>query len=66
MGDEGNPELPLPKPIQSGRRVVSQGTQENLELKTAQELLSELTQNLKAAETLRLSISWIVESSTEQ
>lgn len=55
------PELP-PKPIHKhGRRVVIQGTKENLEMNTAQELISELTQNLKAEQTIRLSISWVVE-----
>lgn len=65
------PEPPLPpqpKPIQKrGKQVVSQGAKENLEMATAQELLSELTQNLKAEQTIRLSISWIVEEgSTDQ
>lgn len=65
------PEPPLPpqpKPIQKrGKQVVSQGAKENLEMATAQELLSELTKNLKAEQTIRLSISWIVEEgSTDQ
>ncbi len=59
---------PPPKPIQKrSKQVVSQGAKENLEMATAQELLSELTKNLKAEQTIRLSISWIVEEgSTDQ
>lgn len=44
-----------------GKRVMSQGTQENLELKTAQDLLLDLMQNLSPEQTIRFSISWIVE-----
>jgi hypothetical protein len=63
------PELlpPEPKPIQKhGKRVVSRGIQENLEMNTAQGLLSELTQNLQAEQTIRLSISWIVEEGSTE
>ena len=63
------PELlpPEPKPIQKhGKRVVSRGIQENLEMNTAQSLLSELTQNLQAEQTIRLSISWIVEEGSTE
>ena len=52
VGGEGNP---------SGKRVVSQGTKESLEIDTAQGLLSELAHKLQAGQKLRLSISWIVE-----
>ena len=64
-----------PEPVQTltpsliqkrGKQVISQGTKENLEINSAQGLLSELTQNLKADQTLRLSISWVVEESSTE
>lgn len=64
------PQLPPPsepEPIQKrGRRVVSQGTKENLEIDTAQELLSNLTQTLQTGQTIRLNVSWMVEEGSTE
>lgn len=60
---EAKPTTPLePKPIpRQGKRIVNQGTKENLEITAAQDLLSALGQKLRAGQNIRLSINWIVE-----
>jgi hypothetical protein len=60
---------PESKPATSGKgdsptvviRKVSDGSQTNLGLKAAEDLLIELGKGLKAGENVRLSISWIIE-----
>lgn len=44
------------------QKTIQQGAQENLELAEAQKLLSNLEQTLKSGQTIRLNISWIIES----
>jgi hypothetical protein len=53
-----------PKTRQASRLV--EAYRENLEMNTAQGLLSDLTQNLQAEQTIRLSISWIVEEGSTE
>lgn len=56
------PKPPEPQPIRKqGKQPVKQGSKENLEMTAAQELLSNLEQDLREGQDIRLSISWIVE-----
>jgi hypothetical protein len=59
--------LPASIPTQKqGQRIVNQGIQENLGIKPAQDLMSELVQTLAAGQTIRFSISWIVEEGNSE
>lgn len=66
------PATPAPKPSEperipkQGKQVVSQGVQENLGIRAAQELLSSLEQQLSAGQDIRLHISWVVEAGNKE
>jgi hypothetical protein len=54
--------VPAPLPITTPRHaVVTTGTEENLKLKAAQDLLQRLSKDIKPGQNIRLSISWMIE-----
>lgn len=60
--------IPQPQPKAGGKagnqpiaRVVKQDSQQNLELKAAEKLITQLSQDLKAGQDITLSISWIIQ-----
>jgi len=52
------PPPPKPKP---GRRIVEQGSQQNLDLTAAKDLLIQLGSKMRTEQTIRLDLEWIIE-----
>jgi hypothetical protein len=44
-----------------GKQVIDQGSAANLNVKSAQDRIVELSKKLSAGQTLNLSLSWIIE-----
>ena len=56
------PQPPETKPTpKQGKRVVGQGSKENLGMAATKELLSSLGQELRDGQDIRVNISWIIE-----
>ena len=56
------PVAPPPQPvIPGGKRVINQGSEVNLDVKSAQDRIVELSKELRTGQTLNLSLSWIIE-----
>ena len=47
--------------IPGGKRVINQGSEVNLDVKSAQDRIVELSKELRTGQTLNLSLSWIIE-----
>jgi len=52
------PDKPLVSP---GKRVVGQGTKQDLSAAAAKDLLANLDKQVKAGQTARISVSWVIE-----
>ncbi|MBZ5495689.1 MAG: phage resistance protein [Acidobacteriia bacterium] len=52
---------PPPQPAKVGRRIVGQGTEQNLPLAAAKDLLLKLDREISPGQTARISLSWIIE-----
>ena len=55
---------PVIPPPRSKRSIVEQGAKENLSLDEVTELVGTLSEKLKPGQALRVSVSWVIESST--
>ncbi|MEB3288487.1 MAG: hypothetical protein VKI82_01150 [Leptolyngbya sp.] len=61
------PVIPPEKPpIAQGKRIVDQGSTAQLDVKSAQDRILDLSTKLKAGQTLRLSLSWTIEEGEAQ
>jgi hypothetical protein len=56
------PTPPIDPPKTKGKQVIKQGSVTNLDVKSIQDCIVELSQGLKAGQTLSLSLSWIIEA----
>jgi hypothetical protein len=65
--EPATPLIPTPPrpPVQERRQPIEQKTQEDLKLEDAQALLASLEKKLQAGQTIRLSISWIIEGDAD-
>jgi hypothetical protein len=67
LTESTKPPGPTPQPPETkltpkqGKRMVSQGSKENLGMAAAKDLLSGLEQELQEGRDIRVNISWIVE-----
>ena len=59
------PESPKPEPTPK-RSVVGQGSEKNLGMTAAKDLLSGLDQELREGQDIRLNVSWIIEEGGDE
>ena len=52
---------PVTTPPKATKTIVSQKTEQDLDLNTTEALIGRLKSELKAAQTIRMSVSWIIE-----
>lgn len=52
---------PVQPPVTPGKRVVNQGAKQDLSTAAAKELLTSLDKQVKAGQTARISVSWVIE-----
>ena len=59
------PESPKPEPTPE-KGVVGQGSEENLGMTAAKDLLSGLDRELRKGQSIRLNVSWIIEEGGDE
>lgn len=51
--------------VKTGRKVIGQGTEQNISLDAAKNALADIEEQLKAGQSVRVNLSWVVEEGGE-